>query len=285
MGKFKLIVQSCEWHIFVHSKFLRRANSCMCLLMICAFLQTVHSCKKVNLSIKGGIVLGTTGKYMPFCNDAPQAQAKDLLSKENIHGSPLVSRRERGRGTLNSSLYKLPSSFLAANRSPLNGQQICQRLCLHLLLPTTPPPLLSNYHVEMSLIVGPQPFDLQVWIVGFEGIFLLKSGLEYLFRATETLFLLLKKMKIINTLLTSTILLHISLTLLLVLPPPPLRQVAAGLCQAGPRVHHLRPLRQHRLRLSLKLRNPLGIRSIQTRIPEKRNRYTRIPPKSESLCP
>ena len=83
MGKFESKVQSCEWHIFVHGKFLRMANSCewqnlangkllLCLLMICAFLQTMHSCKMVNFSIKGGIdVLGTTGKYMPFCNDAP----------------------------------------------------------------------------------------------------------------------------------------------------------------------------------------------------------------------
>ena len=78
----------------------------------------------------------------------PLRRLNICFQKKNIHGSPLVSRRERGeRETLNSSLYKLPSSFLGANRSPLDGQQICQRVCLHLLLPTTPPPSLFNYHM------------------------------------------------------------------------------------------------------------------------------------------
>ena len=114
MGKFKLIVQSCEWHIFVHSKFLRRANSCMCLLMICAFLQTVHSCKKVNLSIKGGIVLGTTGIHMPFCNDAPQAQAKDLLSKEKHtwRKPPCQQAGGRGKGDLKQQFVQTSQFFL-----------------------------------------------------------------------------------------------------------------------------------------------------------------------------
>ena len=53
-----------------------------------------------------------------------------------------------------------------------------------------------------------------------------------------------------------------SFCLTLLLGSRPLGQVAARLGQARPRVHHLRPLRQHCLRLRLKLGDPLCIRSI-----------------------
>ena len=63
-------------------------------------------------------------------NDVPLRRLKICFQKENIHGSPLVSRRVRGKGDLKQQFVQ--TSFSAANRSPLDGQRICQRVCLHL---------------------------------------------------------------------------------------------------------------------------------------------------------
>ena len=160
----------------------------------------------------------------------PLRRLKICFQKKNIHGSPLVSRSERGgEGDLKQQFVQTSQFFLGRQSVTLGWTANLSKG-----LPT--PPSTHNTssfavqlsYVEMTLIVGPKPSPT-------------------LCQQSPSFYL----------------------TLLLLLPPPPLRQVAAGLCQARPCVHHLRPLRQHRLRLSLKLGDPLCICSIQTRIPAK----------------
>ena len=96
-------------------------------------------------------------KYLPSTiasesNDAPQ-KSKDLFSKGKIYMEAPLSRGggQGGEGELKQQFVQTSHFSLgpAANRSPLDGQRICQRVCLHLPQPTTHPH--SPFH--FSIIV------------------------------------------------------------------------------------------------------------------------------------
>ena len=103
-------------------------------------------------------------KYLPYTIvTMPLRSLKICFQKEKYTWKPRCQEEEGkgGKGELKQQFVQTSHFSLgpAANRSPLDGQRICQRVCLHLPQPTTHPH--SPFHFSIIVCGKKRPLPPQ----------------------------------------------------------------------------------------------------------------------------